>query len=316
MSVWFDRGANRWRIRIKRNGREVARYLPPGITKQQAEETHTNLMREFFDKTTLNKKPRRTIVEALTKYMEDHNGHNKHPENAASNIRALVPFIEGQYLDACGAVAEAVRGQSQWSPATRNRRLALLRRVCNLAFREWGWLDKPVVLGLLPERNARDVRLTAGEVRKLARAAGKYLPLAEHWILLAAYTGLRRSELQGLRAADVRQGAIHLGDTKNGRPRIVPVHPRARGSLAVWIMADPRPHPRWLYRQFERACEDCGLDGIHFHDLRHFFASELVNAGVDLHTVGRILGHVDHRSTARYSHLDTSALERAVRRVK
>ena len=54
------------------------------------------------------------------------------------------------------------------------------------------------------------------------------------------------------------------------------------------------------------------MDHVHFHDLRHSAASEMVNGGVALYTVGKVLGHRDARSTARYSHLTTETLAQAM----
>lgn len=316
MSVWYDKVAQRWRIRIRRRGKEIARYLPPGVTKQQAEEAHVAAMRQFFDRVELNKRPRYTLAEALTKYLEEHNVHNKHPKNAISNVRVLLPLISGRSLDAAHDVCAAIVARAEWKPATRNRRLALIRRVVNLAYRKWGWLDKPIVIDLLPERNERQVRLTKRQVQLLANKAGSYLPVARHWIILAAYTGMRRSEIQGLHRGSLVRGALHLRDTKNQRARAVPLNPVARKALEGWLRAEPRPNPRWLYRQFERARDDLRLGDVRFHDLRHFFASELINTGADTYTVGRILGHLSAASTRRYAHLDVERLAEAVRRVK
>ena len=52
---------------------------------------------------------------------------------------------------------------------------------------------------------------------------------------------------------------------------------------------------------------------MRFHDWRHSAASGLINAGVDLYTVARVLGNKDARSTARYSHLALDSLAAAVR---
>lgn len=58
-----------------------------------------------------------------------------------------------------------------------------------------------------------------------------------------------------------------------------------------------------------------GLGHLHLHDLRHSAASELINAGVDLYTVGRVLGHKDSRSTQRYAHLAVSTLADAIGKI-
>ena len=59
-----------------------------------------------------------------------------------------------------------------------------------------------------------------------------------------------------------------------------------------------------------------GMPHVRFHDLRHTTASWLINSGVDLYTVGKILGHSGQQTTARYSHLSTATLEQAMRRLK
>ena len=57
------------------------------------------------------------------------------------------------------------------------------------------------------------------------------------------------------------------------------------------------------------------MEHFHFHDVRHSAASEMINAGVDLYTVGAVLGHKDSRSTQRYAHLATDTLAAAVGRI-
>jgi site-specific recombinase XerD len=54
---------------------------------------------------------------------------------------------------------------------------------------------------------------------------------------------------------------------------------------------------------------------VHFHDLRHSCASMLINKGVDLYTVGAILGHSSTQTTARYSHLADKTLRAAMRKI-
>ncbi len=51
---------------------------------------------------------------------------------------------------------------------------------------------------------------------------------------------------------------------------------------------------------------------LRIHDLRHSAASFMINAGIDLYAVGKVLGHADHKSTMRYSHLANDTLLAAV----
>ncbi|CAE6810743.1 Tyrosine recombinase XerC [Paraburkholderia aspalathi] len=128
-------------------------------------------------------------------------------------------------------------------------------------------------------------------------------------IRIAFYSGMRRGEI--LRAKVSRQG-YSLDDTKNGRPRIIPIHPR------VAVLAR-RMRFTLTVKQFEEAWKKAraaaGHPGTKFHDLRHGAASEMINAGIDLFTVGGVLGHKSVVSTKRYSHLVTDRLATAVGKI-
>ncbi len=72
---------------------------------------------------------------------------------------------------------------------------------------------------------------------------------------------------------------------------------------------------RWrlgdIKRFWQRMCSEAGIEGVRLHDLRHTYASNLVSGGVSLHIVGRLLGHTQPQTTARYAHLDDDALREA-----
>ena len=63
-----------------------------------------------------------------------------------------------------------------------------------------------------------------------------------------------------------------------------------------------------IKRSFMEARKLAGLPDVHIHDLRHSYASALAGSGVDLYTVGKLLGHVNVASTARYAHLANDTL--------
>ena len=63
-----------------------------------------------------------------------------------------------------------------------------------------------------------------------------------------------------------------------------------------------------IKRSFMEARKLAGLDDVHIHDLRHSYASALAGSGVDLYTVGKLLGHVNWASDARYAHLGNETL--------
>jgi len=68
-------------------------------------------------------------------------------------------------------------------------------------------------------------------------------------------------------------------------------------------------------RTWQRLCKRAALQGFRFHDLRHHFASRLVQSGVDLNTVRELLGHADITMVLRYAHLSPDRLATAVEKV-
>jgi integrase len=113
-------------------------------------------------------------------------------------------------------------------------------------------------------------------------------------IRIAFYSGMRRGEI--LRAKVTRNG-YSLADTKNGRPRIIPIHPRiaALARRVRFTIKVKKFETEWI-----KAREVAGHPETKFHDLRHGAASEMINGGADLFTVGGVLGHKSVVSTKRY----------------
>ena len=65
-------------------------------------------------------------------------------------------------------------------------------------------------------------------------------------------------------------------------------------------------HLYWLNRSFKSACKKADIEGLRFHDLRHTAATRLVESGIPLHAVAKLLGHSTIKITERYSHPEES----------
>jgi len=138
-------------------------------------------------------------------------------------------------------------------------------------------------------------------------------------VLLALNTGLRRGELLGLRWADLDLTAARLTvrglTAKSGITRYVPLNTEAVTVLQKWqkgrkvegdvlVFPGPTGEPMTtLKTAWQPVGKAARLKDFTFHDLRHTFASKLVQAGVDLNTVRELLGHADIKMTLRYAHL-------------
>jgi len=139
-------------------------------------------------------------------------------------------------------------------------------------------------------------------------------------LALAAFTGMRRGELLGLRWADVDLVGrrVYLRETKNGRLRVIALNALAHRVLASLpqdapgdaVMADVDPQKLSVYTR--RLFSRLGIADASFHSLRHTAASWLVMEGVDLYAVGELLGHRTPRMTQRYAHLAPQYMASAV----
>lgn len=252
-----------------------------------------------------------TLLDALGKWLDEYAPFLRAEANYRRKAEALRPLLEGKTFDDIPSIAaEARRRWATLKPATINRRLAILRRLCHLAFKEWHWIDQPLggKIRLLAERNERHVYLLRSEVERLRASCTD--PEAGDLIVFAAFTGLRWSEMFRVTARDVINDALRLdARTKSGRPRTIPLHPRA---LAIAKRLPFAITPAVLRKQWDRARERCALQHVHWHDLRHTFASWLVQAGVSLQEVKELLGHASIKMTERYAHLAPDNLRSAV----
>lgn len=305
MSVTLNK-KGRYEIQFSQGGRRVHRVLPEGTTRKQAKKQELKLRKEAYSADELGELPDYTIGEGIMRYLNEYQGKAK--RQTGEHAKALKPFVKGRGLAEIVSVSERVRtdsGADRVSNSTRNRRLAILRRVAHLAYRRWGWLLHPVheKIELLPENPARHVFLSRAEVAALLwKIKNKNYRLIAY---RAVMTGLRKGELLGLEPDDIRANLIVLTDTKTSSPRNVPIIRKARFAFRnLPIVCDPTGP--------SKAVSKASGGKVRFHDLRHTTASLLINAGVPLYTVGSILGHKSLQTTKRYSHLETRTLEEAM----
>jgi integrase len=158
-------------------------------------------------------------------------------------------------------------------------------------------------------------------------------PYADHLtpiVMVAMNTGLRRNELFQLRWEDIDLKAkwlvVHGETAKNGQTRRLPLNAEAQSTLTAWrsqtaveeLRVFPgagEDHLKRVDRAWRRVRTNAGLRDFRFHDLRHHFASRLVQSGVPLNTVRELLGHADTTMVLRYAHLSPGHLADAVEKV-
>lgn len=176
-----------------------------------------------------------------------------------------------------------------------------------------------------PLNNARERFLTAAEAVRLreAAAASRNAQL-QHIVGLLLLTGARMRELLDARweHVDIERRSWLIPTSKTGKARHVPLStpalailedlPRFKG--CPWVVPNPdtlKPYAS-IKHGWQEAIRRARLPGLRIHDLRHSAASFMVNSGVDIYAVGKVLGHSSFQSTQRYAHLANATLLAAV----
>ena len=229
---------------------------------------------------------------------------------------------------------------ANYAPGTCNRALVLLRYGFELALR-WkvpGIESNPVKeIKNLKDDNKIERFLTQEQtVRLLAAVRQSESEMLQHIVLFLIYTGARKREVLDAKWQDVdwNQKSWRIPKTKSGKIRHVPLSSGAiellqnlklrveanslvSVDLTKPIFANPKtgePYVSFFY-SWNAARIRAGLPELRVHDLRHSFASFLVNAGRSLYEVQELLGHADIRTTSRYAHLSRERLFAAVEAV-
>jgi integrase len=274
-------------------------------------------MEEHFGKV-----PEVPFSAALLRYAKVHK--RDHPKHFMEKTRYRLKLLSEWFGDTniseitLGLIQEFMDERlSEVSLATVQKDVSTLRAILNKAHREELLATAPRI----PKFKAlkpRDRWLKNDEEERLVACAADHLvPL----IRFAVDTGGRRAELLGLdwRQVDLARKRVVFLNTKNGEDRTVRLCGRACAILAS--LGPKEAGPVFKYKgkairsvrtSFIAARKASGLDDVRFHDLRHTFASRLVQAGVPLYDVGQLMGHKSLEMVQRYAHLAPDYQERAI----
>lgn len=219
-----------------------------------------------------------------------------------------------------------------YKPATINKHASLLRRIFSLA-KQWHHIESnpfdDIVVKDLDVGDYVQRFLGPDEIsRLLSQAKRSKHPYIYHLIRLLILTGARKSEWRLARWCDVNISNRELFVTvsKNGRSRKIVL---SREALKVlneiritsknlgltadyrdWVLTNPRTLKPYtcFHHAFDRVRIAADLPNVRIHDLRHTFASLLVNNGATIYEVQKLLGHHHISMTERYAHLFPNTL--------
>jgi len=181
---------------------------------------------------------------------------------------------------------------------------------------------------LFKENTKRERYLSEQELKALCEAISQSQnSMLEPIISMLILTGARKREVLDARREDfdLARKSWRISNSKSGKARTIPLSEAALGILnrlpkikgCPYVFANPTTKKPFvcIFNGWEGARKRAGLEDLHVHDLRHSFASFLINAGRSIYEVATLLGHSQIKTTMRYAHLADETLAEAVNTV-
>ncbi len=331
-------GKTTWRVRVRR---AHGPWLTKSFERKADAQTWARSIEHKLDSgehVPSAEARKRTIADAIDRYLTVTLPNSKHQKNAAEQARMLTwwkatlgtrplvsitPATIAEVRDRLAT--EPSRSGKPRSGSTINRRITALSACLTVTVKEYGWLQKNPIPNVtrMPDSKGRERFLSDAERKALFAACdASTCEALGPLVRLALATGARKGELLALLWENVSldRRSVRFVDTKNGENRTVPLAAPAIDVLRVWKkgrLPIGRVFPLTIDgadKPWREARNAAGLPDFRFHDLRHSAASYLAMSGASLMDIAAILGHKTLAMVKRYSHLSeqhtTAALDR------
>ena len=220
-----------------------------------------------------------------------------------------------------------------YKSGTVNKHASMLNRTLNIAV-HWGYLEKNAFKGAairkIPVGDYVQRFLTRNEISQLLSACKQSThPYLYLFVKLLLLTGARKSELRLAKWKDIDDDKMQLfvAISKSGRSRKIMLSNQAVKVLEQvrlrtdalglpttrddWLFPNPRTRKPYtsFHLAFFAARKHAGLNTVRVHDLRHTYASLLINNGASIYEVQQLLGHYHISMTERYAQLFPNTLK-------
>lgn len=317
-------------VDFRYKGQRITRTLPFARTQKEADDAEAIIKADIFRQELGLVSPdtdfREFVADVFLPYSEL---HKKSFESDVYACRVLVRYFKGKGLrqltpqlidDFKLAFAKTpTKNGGKRQPSSVNNYVRILSKILSIAVERDLLESNPCrKVKLLPVNNARTrILADAEEQALLTELDGQMRDI----VIFALNTGMRRGEIYNLKWDDVdfSRRVITIQESKSGKKRIVPMNDRVMNLLRELPREDlvfPSPVTGGVRvgvkRAFASAMKRAGIANFRFHDLRHTAATRMADRGAGIHTLQKILGHADIKTTSRYTHAADVALQAAV----
>lgn len=322
MRLYKREGSPKWWVDFRdQNGRRHRKSTGTD-DKELAKALAAKWQQERFMELHFGALPEVPFCDALLRYAKERKRQNA--KTYEQSLKYRLQFLLDRFgkLNLSQITASRLQDHAEERLATKKgetvqRELSTIRAILNKERREGRLVFVPPFPRIRKEPG-RCRWLNVKEEQRLLAASAKHLrPL----IAFALDTGGRRSELLELdwQNVDIEQCRITFVKTKNGENRTIRLTTRAKTILEE--LGPKEFGPVFTYggkamkevtSSFKRARNEAGLEDVRFHDLRHTFASRLVQQGVSLYEAMHLTGHKSVSMIQRYAHLAPDFQEAAI----
>lgn len=321
-----------WQIDFTTPSGERIRCSSKTTDKKLAQHLHDKLKLEAWQVEQLNKKPEKTVEQALIRFLEV----SENQKDIATKIRHAKYWREviGQKLissltsdDIHNNLPTYKLTGEKLSPATQNRYRTSIMRALNVA-KQAGWVDSIPYVGKNSEPKKRVRWLTHGEATRLLDCIE--LEWLKDVCSFALLTGARMTEILTMTWDKIdfaRNIAVVTGDiAKSGRARPLPLN---QETIDLLRKREVKRVSQYIFHRgkgkliseidneaFKRALLKAGIEDFRFHDLRHTWASWHVQSGTPLLVLKEMGGWETIEMVQKYAHLNAEHLLTYANQVK
>ena len=316
----YKRGKTWWLDFATPAGKRI-RCSAQSTDKTKAQELHDRLKAEYWRVEKLGEQPSYTWDDAGYRWLQETSDKRTHADDIAK-LAWLQQFLRGRAL--AGITREEIaaigqRKKAEASAATANRYLALVRAILRKAWMEWQWVDRIPKVTLYRERKRRVRWITPEQAASLLDE----LPEHQHDItVFALATGLRQGNVVRLEwsQVDLERGTCWVpGDEAKGGEDLhvslsevaLAVLQRQRGKHERFVFTyRGKPIRQVNTRGWRAALRRAGIKDFRWHDLRHTWASWLVQNGTPLYDLQEMAGWASPAMVRRYAHVAPAHMAR------
>ena len=310
-----------WYIDITTEKGKRIRRTTKTKDKKLAEEYHDKVKHELWRLERLGEKPKYLWDDAVLKWINEKADVKKSMKSDLSRLRNLQE-LRGLYLHEINRnLIMSIINARKCSNSTKNRYIALVRSILNACVKEWDMLDQGIHLKLFKEPKKRVRWLRVEEASRLLKCLEELAPYMATMARFNLATGLRQRNIFSLKwnQIDMRNQTCQYypDEMKGGEPYDLVLNETAMeiliGQLGkhneyVFVQTRGKPVLSLTYKTWYKALRTANITDFRWHDLRHTWASWLVQNGVSLYELKEMGGWQSLEMVQKYAHLDNDHL--------